>query len=203
METATTQSHPVSEKSFWWILSVESATEGPMGTSGDCRVSYFRRNTLKNPIINTLSTFATHVTDNCKAFITNVFPTLLRDAGKKVESRKARFGASHLCVTDRPGKSGRFRHACPSQHGWEEKIVSNKRSRRQKRLRSCTRRSYLPVIRRKRVRMMRSVKPPTAAVTMTSTCPWSDARSDAAGGVERGTGGKRGESETKRRGNEM
>lgn len=44
------------------------------------------------------------------------------------------------------------------------------------RVRKC---SYLPVIRRKRVRMTRSVKPPTAAVTMTNTWPWSDAMSDA------------------------
>lgn len=45
--------------------------------------------------------------------------------------------------------------------------------------------SYLPVIRRKRVRMTRRVKPPTAAVTMTNTWPWSDAMSDAEGGGER------------------
>lgn len=32
------------------------------------------------------------------------------------------------------------------------------------------------------MRMTRRVKPPTAAVTMTSTWPWSDATSDAMGG---------------------
>lgn len=51
--------------------------------------------------------------------------------------------------------------------------------------------SYLPVIRRKRVRMTSRVKPPTAAVTMTRTWPWSEAMSDAAGGAERGSVGKR------------
>lgn len=40
-------------------------------------------------------------------------------------------------------------------------------------------RSYLPVMRRKRVRMTSRVKPPTAAVTMTRTWPWSEAMSDA------------------------
>lgn len=44
--------------------------------------------------------------------------------------------------------------------------------------------SYLPVIRRKRVRMTRRVKPPTAAVTITNTWPWSDAMSDAEGSGE-------------------
>ncbi len=32
------------------------------------------------------------------------------------------------------------------------------------------------------MRMTRRVKPPTAAVTMTSTWPWSEAMSDAGGG---------------------
>lgn len=32
------------------------------------------------------------------------------------------------------------------------------------------------------MRMTRRVKPPTAAVTMTNTCPWSEAMSDAGGG---------------------
>lgn len=35
------------------------------------------------------------------------------------------------------------------------------------------------------MRMTRRVKPPTAAVTMTNTCPWSDAMSDAEGGASR------------------
>lgn len=46
--------------------------------------------------------------------------------------------------------------------------------------------SYLPVIRRKRVRMTSRVKPPTAAVTMTKTWPWSEAISDAEGAAEEG-----------------
>lgn len=55
-------------------------------------------------------------------------------------------------------------------------------------------RSYLPVMRRKRVRMTSRVKPPTAAVTMTRTWPWSEAMSDA----ERGAHGLLGESKTKK-----
>lgn len=34
------------------------------------------------------------------------------------------------------------------------------------------------------MRMTRRVKPPTAAVTMTRTWPWSEAMSDAEGGTE-------------------
>lgn len=34
------------------------------------------------------------------------------------------------------------------------------------------------------MRMTRRVKPPTAAVTMTRTWPWSEAMSDAGGGAE-------------------
>lgn len=39
------------------------------------------------------------------------------------------------------------------------------------------------------MRMTRRVKPPTAAVTMTSTCPWSEATSDAEGRAEEMLGG--------------
>lgn len=39
------------------------------------------------------------------------------------------------------------------------------------------------------MRMTRRVKPPTAAVTMTNTCPWSDAMSDAEGGASGAGGG--------------
>lgn len=55
-------------------------------------------------------------------------------------------------------------------------------------------RSYLPVMRRKRVRMTSRVKPPTAAVTMTRTWPWSEAMSDA----ECGAHGLLGEPKTKK-----
>lgn len=43
----------------------------------------------------------------------------------------------------------------------------------------CLRCQYLPVMRRKSVRMTSRENPPTAAVTITNTWPWSDASSES------------------------